>query len=546
LKPPFRHLLLLIVLLAAFLRLVALGSYPQRFNQDEMTLGYDAWSIWQTGHDQHGEPFPIQFRTFNDYVPPVATYLAAPVVGLLSLDETTTRLPFALMGIATVALVGLLGRRWFNPWAGLFAALLLTLNPWHLNYSRIAFPVSVVPFFTTLALYAFTRGLDSLTPTNNRPAFAWLALSALSFGLLTAAYSIMKLQAPLLLVICGLAAAGLFWRHRTIGLMWLLLYLLIISPIALDQLNRWELAQNRFNDISIFKQADWLPRFWENYRAYYDPVALFLTGLKEGIAVRPPGIGELFWLEAPLSLIGLLGLMQRRFWSWHRLLIPLIIILWGITFPISASLTNEGTPHEIRSYNLLPLPQFVAGYGLSLILTLRKPYRSLAFAALSLIVIIGLLFTWMQLTYFFNPSLLTTEQPGREVYENIGLRPVLQIVQSQARTCDLIWMETTGQQPYMYYIFLTRFSPQDFLQVATEKNTDLWLNIRWFNNIRFGTPWETTIAAPAPPPCDGLPARTFYITRRENLPAGWQDLILLRNDAGRLLWRAAVNPPASG
>jgi 4-amino-4-deoxy-L-arabinose transferase-like glycosyltransferase len=90
-KQRFYMFLVVIVLVAAVLRLVNLGLYPQRFNQDEMAQGYDAWSIWRIGHDQHGEFFPLQFRNFNDYVPPVANYLTAPFVGLLGLDETTRR-----------------------------------------------------------------------------------------------------------------------------------------------------------------------------------------------------------------------------------------------------------------------------------------------------------------------------------------------------------------------------------------------------------------------------------------------------------------------
>lgn len=111
----FWSALLIITVIAGTLRLYRLGTYPQRFNQDEMVLGYDAWSLWQTGHDQHGDRLPIFFRTFNDYVPPVANYLTAPFVGILGLNETTTRLPVALLSTATVLLVGLLGRRWFGP-----------------------------------------------------------------------------------------------------------------------------------------------------------------------------------------------------------------------------------------------------------------------------------------------------------------------------------------------------------------------------------------------------------------------------------------------
>src|SRR5260221_11903241 len=103
--------LILIVVFGAWLRLYRLADYPQYFNQDESVLGYDAWSLWQTGHDQHGDVLPVFFRTFGDYVPPAANYLTAPVVGLLGLNEFATRLPAAVSGFAHIFFLAITGAR---------------------------------------------------------------------------------------------------------------------------------------------------------------------------------------------------------------------------------------------------------------------------------------------------------------------------------------------------------------------------------------------------------------------------------------------------
>src|SRR4051812_15291495 len=109
----FTILLAAIVLLAAFYRLYRLDAYPVHFDNDESVLAYDAWSIWQTGADHHGVVMPNHFRTFNEYIPGLAQYITAPFVGLLGLNESAARLPFSLMGIATVFLTALIGRKWF-------------------------------------------------------------------------------------------------------------------------------------------------------------------------------------------------------------------------------------------------------------------------------------------------------------------------------------------------------------------------------------------------------------------------------------------------
>jgi 4-amino-4-deoxy-L-arabinose transferase-like glycosyltransferase len=543
-KQRFYLLLGLIVLMAAILRLVNLGEYPQRFNQDEMAQGYDAWSIWRTGRDQHGTPFPIQFRNYNDYIPPVGNYITAPFVGLLGMDETTTRLPVALFGIATVALVGLLGRLWFGELAGLLAALLLTFEPWHLNYSRIAFPAGFVPFFTAAALYTYTRGIMLLSgdeANRQRRSLYWLGASALSFALLTASYSTMKLQAPLLIGTCAMAGAFVWWRNWRIGLAWLGLIALLISPYAIFQLTNWEVSQFRFNEISVFQMPDWPQVWWANYRAHYDLQAWFIVGLQEGVAVHPAGIGELFWFEAPLMLIAGLGLLQGRFWQRSQLLLPVLVIIWLLTFPMAASFTNHGIPHEIRTYNLLPLPELLSGYGLVLIWewgAKTRWRRVLSVVFLDAAVFTFFVFNVLFLRYFFGPLLLHENPEGQEVYENVGLRPALEKVRDTAQACDIIWVEPMNQT-YMYYLFLTRTPPEQFQQAQTVRNTDHYLNIKWMDNIRFGAPDFDTIDAPPIPGCEGQPSHTYFVTRRPSMTDGWQDLIVVRNDAGGVLWRAA-------
>ena len=582
----FNLILAVIVLTAAVLRLVELGQYPQRFNQDEMAQGYDAWSIWRTGRDQHGNPFPLQFRNFNDYIPPVANYITAPFVGLLGMDETTTRLPVALFSIATIALVGLLGRLWFGEIAGLAAALLLTFEPWHVNYSRIAFPAGFVPFFTVVALYTYTHGVNLLAgsdqPTLNpktedkiepprrrerqdytetfyrtspeisqiskqRRSLYWLAASALSFVLLTMTYSTMKMEAPLLIAACVMASAFVWWRNWRIGIIWLLLIALFMSPYAIDIITHWQITQGRFDAISLFREANWMEVWWANYRAHYDLQAWFIDGLKSGVAVHPVGIGELFWLEAPLMLIAVSGLLRHRFWQRSQLMIPVLVIIWLLIFPLAASLTNQGIPHEIRTYNLLPLPELLAGYGLALIRewgAAAEWKRAITYVLIGITFFVFGLFNISFLTYYFGPSLWHIDPPGQEVYHNIGLRPVLEKVHTTAQPCDIIWVDRMGE-PYIYYLFLTRTPPEQFQNARTEKNEDLWLNIKWLNNVRFGAPDFDQIDAPPIPDCDGQPSQTYFVTRRPTLTEGWQDFFATHNDAGNILWRAMVQPTLS-
>lgn len=71
--------------------------------------------------------------------------------GLLpSLGEGALRLPFAFVGIVTVPLLALFGRRFVGTWPALLAALLLACHPAHVAHSQSAAAAVVLPLVWTL------------------------------------------------------------------------------------------------------------------------------------------------------------------------------------------------------------------------------------------------------------------------------------------------------------------------------------------------------------------------------------------------------------
>lgn len=71
--------------------------------------------------------------------------------GLLpSLGEGALRLPFVFVGIVTVPLLAVFGRRFVGTWPALLAALLLACHPAHVAHSQTAAPGVVLPLVWTL------------------------------------------------------------------------------------------------------------------------------------------------------------------------------------------------------------------------------------------------------------------------------------------------------------------------------------------------------------------------------------------------------------
>src|SRR3989344_289927 len=126
------HKLILISLLlfGLGLRVFHLDLRPLGFSWDEAALGYNAYSLLKTGRDEHGQAAPIVFKSFGDFKPGLYIYFAVPSVALLGLSEFSTRLPSALFGTLSIALVYILARLLLSRSAATYSALLLAINPW--------------------------------------------------------------------------------------------------------------------------------------------------------------------------------------------------------------------------------------------------------------------------------------------------------------------------------------------------------------------------------------------------------------------------------
>ncbi|MEK7127671.1 MAG: glycosyltransferase family 39 protein, partial [Patescibacteria group bacterium] len=167
-------ILILIILLAIVLRFWDLGKNPPGINLDEAAIGYNAYSILKTGRDEYGQLLPLQFRSLDDYKPPLYIYLTVPSVAVFGLNEFSVRLPSAILGVLAVVLTFFLAREMFNERVAVITALLLAISPWHLQFTRTAYETGSLAFFTTGGLLLFLWGLKK------RP---WLILSAVFFGL---------------------------------------------------------------------------------------------------------------------------------------------------------------------------------------------------------------------------------------------------------------------------------------------------------------------------------------------------------------------------
>ncbi len=155
--------LLLVLGLAAALRLWALGGGPDPFDVDEGYTGVDALRVL------HGH-WTLYFAA-NNGAEPLYVYLAALSTALLGPSAWALRLPAALAGVGSVLATYLLSRALFRGAApagrdaralALIVALLQALSLWHLHLSRDASRVGLLPLLATLGFWLLWEALTPL------------------------------------------------------------------------------------------------------------------------------------------------------------------------------------------------------------------------------------------------------------------------------------------------------------------------------------------------------------------------------------------------
>ncbi|MDO8560474.1 MAG: glycosyltransferase family 39 protein [bacterium] len=204
-----------IVVLALTLRVVRLDRDEVRTDEGNYAIRAIGWNDfmfstvlgtpWVWFQEQERVPGWTQL-SFNDH-PPLhfaTIWLSAKLFGI---KLWAVRLPSALYGAGSVAVLMLLLRRWGYRGAALAAGLLLSVLPWHVFISRQAIQESGVIFWIAGSLLLADGAARS--PDNRYSRLRWVAVGvALAAGLLT------KYSAALVLLPLAWLTVRQHWFHR--------------------------------------------------------------------------------------------------------------------------------------------------------------------------------------------------------------------------------------------------------------------------------------------------------------------------------------------
>jgi 4-amino-4-deoxy-L-arabinose transferase-like glycosyltransferase len=287
-------IVLLIVVLAFIVRAYGLDQ-TIRGSIDEMHFSDGVRQFW-------GTPNLRLLSTTSDYLPPTMLYSLwnAATVELFGRNFVGLRMINAILGAATIPIVYLLAKAFFDRKTALAAALILATFPPHMQFSRIAMGQIGDALFGTMMIMCFARGFK----TNQRSD--WV-LGGVALGMTQYFYEGGRLIFPpialgmviLTLLFWGFRRMRVFWRG--IGLA-CFAALITIIPVYFTMLVTGTAFSSRLNESRI--SDDYFSNIFEGglddhdlgelNRRFTDPFLVYVFG--------PDLSGEFYGSDQPMIL----------------------------------------------------------------------------------------------------------------------------------------------------------------------------------------------------------------------------------------------------
>ncbi|HCB23202.1 hypothetical protein A3H81_00400 [Candidatus Daviesbacteria bacterium RIFCSPLOWO2_02_FULL_38_18] len=486
--------LILIILLAFILRFYRITSIPPSLNWDEVSIGYNAYSVLNSGRDEWGQFLPVHFKSYGEYKLPGQVYLSVPGIALFGLNEFGVRITPVIYGTLTVLVMFFLGRNLFSSsLAGLASAFLLVISPWHIQLTRASFESSLATFFATAGIWFLIKGFRQQK---------WFVISMIPFALSVFTYNSARIFTPMFLV----AMLFIYWKKlikfKKFIVLSLIIFLALLTPLTPYFFSGERSA--RYKLVSITDDPGLIPRinenrgnsklpyplprlinnkvtylsfyFTRNYLSHFTPQFLFLSGAPHK-QHHVQEMGELYLFQAPFLLIGLWGLFRYK----HKF--KGLLISWLLLAFVPVSATGDSIPHALRTLIAAPFYQLVSAFGFVIILEKIKKISfvfKISFATAFFVIVALSLIYYLNQYYNIYPYKYSKDW-------QYGNKQVVEYIKDHQDEYDLIVFTRHYGEPHMFTLFYLNYDPSKYQNdpnlVRFETNN--WVRVLNFDKFYF-------------------------------------------------------------
>lgn len=497
---------IIIFVVAAFFRFYQLADLPSSLNWDEISHGYNAYSVLKTGKDQWGQSWPIfNFRAYGDYPTTLNLYLTIPFVYFLGINALSIRLPAALLSLAFALLIYFFARLLLNNRKlSLIAFIIASFSPWTFFPGRGVFQSNLAQLLLLLGIYCF------LVKSNKK--IVWI-ISALSLGLSMYSYHNTRLVAPLIFAL-------LLVIYRPIKVKTVIIsciFLVLSIPNLLNLLSPESVARNRWvgiinpNSINLINEKRRLfegPQFLNialnnkvvyftqevvsNYFLFLSPIPIFFNG-SQNYQFNLPNSALIFIVFLPFFYIGLFYCVKNILTEKHLLFVSLSFLICLLP----AALTVGDYP-SIRLTIATPFIYLFIVYGLK---TICHKTWGLLLPSVFVITMAFFLNYWLRYQQY-NIDFAPSWQYG---YEQMVVS-----VKEMYPNYQHIFITKKYGEPHEFVLFYWPWDPQKYLSdksLNTDYHSD-WYWVNAFDKFKFINDWEVKTTV--------IPTKSLLITSPGN------------------------------
>lgn len=449
-------IVLFFCLISVCLFLYKLTSSPPCLNADEATNAYDAYSILETGKDQHGNLLPLRFKSFGDYKLPVFTYLAIPWIKFFGLNELSIRLvnlPFVFL---FPIIVYLLTKTLFSKnFIALTAAFLSAFAPGIQLLSRQAHEGYITAFFLTACFYLILK----LIKKNN---IFYSLLFFTSYLLCLFGYHSSRLWALFIILFLII----LSWQKKlnisnVFGVLIVTLFFIYTdikhTPTRIQNLIFFNTVgfQSKLQELQIEAPLPLIYNFLtlsikelvNNYLIYFSPEFLVYKG-DDNIRFGFPGVYPITPIEYFFIFIGLYFLFRNKE-KWRYLILTLILFA-----PLSGSLSWAKQSLTRTIFIFIPII-ITSSYGFYYFLHKRN-FFYYWFIGIFLSYLTFLFYSWEFYLHHYpkRASVIRSWQCG---YKELTI-----FIKENYHHLDKFYITKKNGQPYIFILFYLKYPPQKF------------------------------------------------------------------------------------
>lgn len=402
----------------------------------------------RTLRDQHGVFLPIlDSAGFGQGLSTLLLYLIAPFAAILGPTTLAIRLPGAIGGVATVALVYFIGRRLFDRRVGLAAAAMLAVLPWHLQLSRWGHMSTIFPLVAAAVILLMLR-VDTWKRGLLAGAVAGLSL----YG-----YYAIRLWLPIFLVGAVLVNAPEWWRKRRELAAFIAGMTLLAAPLVYGTLFN-PLLQKRAQLTWVWEAGDSfatkIAKIWARYPPHFGLDFLFRVGDLDPADSPPAGHGYLYWFMLPLLIAGAVFVIAKLRVSPSARFIAALVLL----YPAADLLNRHPTAHSLRGAPGVVALTLLAGIGAIALFDVARRFR------VPLALALGL---WAAIeTVRFIPDYFSEFKTNAKKYDayTADVHEALRWLAPRFATYDTVLITGSGtSHPYIRTLLELRYPPKQWL-----------------------------------------------------------------------------------